>query len=118
MKTEQLIRVLYPANGDRLLLRTDKDWDASVQGIRVSDHETHFRVATERPFFYFKPVLASTNGIRWSRGDNYLVTSTANRAVEVYPHFSQDSHCSVCELMPPLTSPSGIEHRFRVFLPP
>ena len=32
--------------------------------------------------------------------------------------FREDTHCSVCELMPPLASPLGAEHRFRVFLPP
>src|SRR2546429_2528588 len=32
--------------------------------------------------------------------------------------FIEDSHCSVCEVMPPLASAAGREHRFRVFLPP
>jgi len=38
--------------------------------------------------------------------------------LEVHPYFREDTRCSICELMPALTSPAGTEHRFRVFLPP
>src|SRR5881296_2307679 len=44
--------------------------------------------------------------------------ATSGAPIEVHPYFREDTHCSVCELMPPLASASGREHRFRVFLPP
>ena len=47
-----------------------------------------------------------------------LAVPTSGAPLEVHPFFREDTQCSVCELMPPLASPSGIEHRFRVFLPP
>ena len=55
---------------------------------------------------------------QWSRGENCLAVPTSGAPLEVHPYFREDTHCSVCELMPPIASPSGVEHRFRVFLPP
>ena len=115
---EQTVRVVYPKNGSRLALRTDNDWNVNVEPGRSTDGDTHFTVRTDRPYFYFKPVLIKDGDVRWSRGDNYLATTTAGKAVEIFPHFEEDTRCSVCELMPALVSPAGIEHRFRVFLPP
>jgi len=54
----------------------------------------------------------------WSRGENFLAVATSGTPLEIYPYFREDTHCSVCELMPPLASRSGAQHRFRVFLPP
>ena len=78
----------------------------------------NFKVETERPYFYFKPVLGRDGTTMWSRGENCLAIATSGAPLEVHPFFREDTQCSVCELMPPLASPSGIEHRFRVFLPP
>jgi predicted alpha/beta superfamily hydrolase len=114
----QTIRVFYPKDGARIYLRTEEDWDADVAPVSVNRYVSEFSIPTERPFFYFKPVLCTDDGPQWSRGENYLATTTFDSAAEVYPYFRDDTRCSVCELMPPVTSPAGIEHRFRVFLPP
>ncbi|PYL26113.1 MAG: hypothetical protein DMF37_03155 [Verrucomicrobia bacterium] len=132
---EQLIRVVYPADGRRIALRTEHDWDTNVEVIgqngpavagighpgRSNDSQTgvwEFLIETERPYFYFKPVLLREDGAQWSRGENFLAVATSGASLEVHPYFREDTHCSVCELMPPLASASGREHRFRVFLPP
>ena len=118
MKT-QTIRVFYPnERGKVMRLRTDENWDFDIEPVSVSAMVSEFSVPTSRAYFYFKPVLLSESGVQWSRGENYLATSTFDTAAEVYPHFLDDTRCSICELMPPLASPAGIEHRFRVFLPP
>jgi hypothetical protein len=54
----------------------------------------------------------------WSHGENFLAIATSGAPLAIHPSFREDTHCSVCELMPPLASPSGVQHRFRVFLPP
>ena len=54
----------------------------------------------------------------WSRGQNFLAVAASGTPIEVPPYFLDDPHCSVCELMRPLASPTGMEHLFRVFLPP
>src|SRR6266581_8707419 len=114
----QSIRVIYPQNGGRIALRTDENWNADVEAVRRNGYTTEFQVETERPYFYFKPVLRRDGATMWSRGENCLAIATSEASLEVHPFFREDTQCSVCELMPPLASPSGIEHRFRVFLPP
>src|SRR6266487_922318 len=118
---KQLIRVVYPTDDGRIALRTEADWDANIEPDSVQQNGciSEFQIETGRPYFYFKPLLVRDGGVAtWSRGENFLAVTTSNTALEVHPYFREDTHCSVCELMPPLASASRREHRFRVFLPP
>jgi hypothetical protein len=117
---KQLIRVIYPTNGERIALRTEKNWDLNVEAVstRQNGSVSEFQIETERPYFYFKPVLLRDSQAIWSRGENFLAVPTSDTPLEVHPYFREDAHCSVCELMPPLASPSGVQHRFCVSQPP
>jgi predicted alpha/beta superfamily hydrolase len=114
----QTIRVIYPGDHNQIFLRTEENWDVDVAPSSVDGSVSEFQLETAKPFFYFKPILRCRDEMFWSRGGNYLATATFDTAAEVYPYFREETRCSVCELMPPLASPAGIEHRFRVFLPP
>ena len=120
LKSGQVIRIHYPTNGGRIVLRTEEDWDSNIQAhsVRQKGSISEFQIATERPYFYFKPVLLYEGVTTWSRGENFLAIPASATRLEIYPYFREDTRCSVCELMPPLRSPSGAQHRFRVFLPP
>jgi len=117
---KQTIRVVYPGDEGRIVLRTDHDWDRNLEAQAASREDCcwEFAVETVQPFFYFKPLLLRNGSVAWSRGENYLAIATSGAPLEIYPYFLDDGHCSVCELMRPLASPAGMEHRFRVFLPP
>jgi predicted alpha/beta superfamily hydrolase len=115
---KQAIRVIYPAGDERIVLRTDRDWGTDIEAIERTDSVSKFSIETERPYFYFKPVLIRGGTSHWSRGENFLAVATSGAPLNVYPYFREDTHCSVCELMPPLPSASGSAHRFRVFVPP
>src|SRR5205823_2843222 len=115
---KQFIRVIYPQDGARIALRTDENWNADVEGVSRNGCTTEFQVETDRPYFYFKPLLLRDGTTMWSRGENSLAVPTSGAPLEVHPFFREDTQCSVCELMPPIASPAGVEHRFRVFLPP
>jgi predicted alpha/beta superfamily hydrolase len=115
---KQLIRVIYPQERGRIALRTDDDWEVNVEAVGRNGRTTKFQIDTAKPYFYFKPVLVSDGTTEWSQGENCLAVATSGAPLEVHPYFKEDTHCSVCELMPPLAGPSGVEHRFRVFLPP
>jgi predicted alpha/beta superfamily hydrolase len=115
---KQLIRVIYPRDGGRIVLRTDEDWEINVEAVVREGSTTEFQIETARPYFYFKPVLLRAGATMWSRGENFLAIATSGAPLKVHPYFKEDTHCSVCELMPPLASRSGVQHRFRVFLPP
>jgi len=113
-----MIRVVYPVDDGRIVLRAEDNWDTNVEPVDQNDNVSKFTIETKRPYFYFKPVLLRDNTVQWSRGENFLAVATSGAPLEVHPYFSEDTRCSICELMPPLASPSGREHRFRVFLPP
>jgi predicted alpha/beta superfamily hydrolase len=116
---KQTIRVIYPtAEDERIVLRTDKDWDMDVAAICREGSVWEFSIETERPYFYFKSILLRGDAAYWSRRENALAVTTSDAPLEVYPYFREETHCSVCELMPPLASASGTAHCFRVFLPP
>src|SRR6266511_4346132 len=117
---KQLIRVVYPADGGRIALRTEENWDSNIEAHSIGRNGgiAEFQIETERPYFYFKPVLIRAGTTLWSRGENFLAVATSGAPLEIHPYFREDTHCSICELMPPLASPLGVEHRFRVFLPP
>jgi predicted alpha/beta superfamily hydrolase len=114
----QIINVFYPADGAKILLRTETDWDLDVEPTRSDEGKAEFLIETDRPFFYFKPVLQQNGRPEWARGENFLAIATSDTPLDIYPYFSDEIHCSVCELMSPLPSGTGAEHRFRVFLPP
>ncbi len=77
---KQLIRVIYPTDGARIALRTEDDWDTNIEAMgqngravagigdsnRSNDSRTvcawEFLIETERPYFYFKPVLLREDG--------------------------------------------------------
>ena len=114
----QIINVFYPADGAKILLRTEADWDRDVEPTRSDEGGAEFLIETDRPFFYFKPVLQRNGQPEWARGENFLAIATSETPLDIYPYFSGEMHCSVCELMTPLPNGTGAEHRFRVFLPP
>src|SRR5215813_13216449 len=117
---KQLIRVVYPTDEGRIAIRTEENWNSNIEAHSVGQNGSlsEFRIQTDRPYFYFKPVLVRDGATVWSRGENCLAVATSGAPLEVYPFFREDTRCSVCELMPPLASPAGAKHRFRVFLPP
>jgi predicted alpha/beta superfamily hydrolase len=114
----QTIRVVYPGQTNRMVLRTEENWDEDVLPTSVNGCVSEFLIETTKPFFYFKPVLQHDGQAQWSRGENFLAIATSESPIEIHPYFREDTRCSICELMPALTSPAGTEHRFRVFLPP
>jgi hypothetical protein len=117
---KQIIRVIYPGAGGQIALRTDSDWESNVKAQFVSREDCcwEFSIETRQPFFYFKPVLIRDGAVDWSRGENFLAIATSGAPLDIHPYFLDETHCSVCELMRPIASPAGAEHRFRVFLPP
>jgi hypothetical protein len=102
-----------------MALRTEENWDSIIDAHSTGQNGSvsEFQIETERPYFYFKPVLLRDGATLLSRKD-FLAVPTSGAPLEIYPYFREDTHFSVSELMPPLANPSGAQNRFRVFLPP
>src|SRR6516162_8959052 len=111
---KQLIRVVYPTDGGRIVLRTEENWNSNIEAHSVGQNGSlsEFWIRTERPYFYFKPVLVSDSNVQWSRGENFLAVATSGVPLEIYPYFREDARCSVCELMAPLPDLSGAQLDF------
>jgi predicted alpha/beta superfamily hydrolase len=77
-----------------------------------------FELGEGAPYRYFKPVLEGPGSPRWARGENYLVVRERPTAVDVYPHFAEDSSCSVCNRFQVPSSYLERGYDVRVFLPP
>jgi hypothetical protein len=112
---KQLIRVFYSADGGRIALRTEENRDSDIEATSLGQNGSlsEFWVRTERP--YFKPVLVSDGGVQWSREENFLAVATSGASLEIHPYFREDTHCSACELMPPLASPGVRVSMIRMF---
>src|SRR5205823_3066708 len=97
-----------------------ENWNANIEAhlVRRDGCLSEFQIETDRPYFYFKPVLIRDGATVWSPGRKLSCCRNVRCAAGGPSGFREDTRCSACELMPPLTSPSGVEHRFRVFLPP
>lgn len=111
------IRVRYPLDSGRIVLRTDLDWEKDMEPVDASASVFDFEVPSEAPFLYFKPVvLQDGKPAGWSVGENYLALSSQRQPREIYPYFQADHRCSACDLRE-LASPEG-RYDYRVFYPP
>lgn len=114
------IRVIYPLQSGRMVLRTDQDWSLNHQADRVSADQTTFEfdLAPDRPYFYFKPCLMDQHGFHWSKGANYLAITQGQATKEIYPHFFADEYGSISDVLtvPSTHTPGG--RSIRVYHPP
>lgn len=111
------IDVRYPAQGRRLVLRTELDWDRDVPPDAVDpDGSFTFHISTERPGLRYKPMLVDGGDRRWARGPNRFALASEGVDV-VYPHFFDD-RCAPCDVAHATTLHRERQHDYRVFLPP
>ena len=114
------VRVHYPAQGGRVVLRTEMGWQTDVEAAAVHDggnvHE--FRVTTDRPWFYFKPCHVGPGGFRWSVGSNYLAVTGAPEGRSVYPFFYGELRGDITPAFDFYSHLTGTTHRVRVYQPP
>lgn len=114
------IQVFYPLNKCRIVLRSEFDWNCSIEPHYVSDDRSisEFNIESDRKYFYFKPALVDDSGVHLSQGDNYLATTRDHTIRRCYPHFfspPRGTFTSVLEI------PEGTDNshrRVRVYLPP
>src|SRR5215467_5431482 len=94
---KRLIRVVYPTDGGRIVLRTEENWNSNIEAHSVGQKGSlsEFWIRTERPYFYFKPVLVSDSNVQRSRGENFLAVATSDAPGEIYPYCREDTRVAV-----------------------
>jgi predicted alpha/beta superfamily hydrolase len=132
------VKVHYPLAEGRMVLRSDRDWDADIAPVDQDSAGASFtfELTWERGVYsYFKPVLHDAKGPHWAQGENYLALSTGQAAAppwtagastggagsahrDIYPHFFGDASCSECGVVRLPSRDGEREHTLRVFYPP
>lgn len=81
------IRVIYPLQSGRIVLRMDDDGNRNVEAVAVDASRTafEFHFVTPRPYLYFKSCVIDHNGFHWSKGNNYLAIVNRQEGKSIYP---------------------------------
>ncbi|PWT95301.1 MAG: hypothetical protein C5B55_01450 [Blastocatellia bacterium] len=114
------LRVSYPVDSGRLILRTENDWDEDIEPISTSPDGTTwtFELEADQPFLYFKPCLIDNDGFHWSTGPNKLVLmEDADKRIS-YPSFFSAAKGTFSELFEIPSKILNRTHRVRAYLPP
>jgi predicted alpha/beta superfamily hydrolase len=114
------LRVAYPSGRGRVVLRTEKDWERSLEPVAVSEdgNVSTFEVEADQPFLYFKPCLVESGATHWAGGPNKLLLMTEKDVRVAYPYFFSPEvgrFSSLLEIASPLL---GRDHRIRGYVPP
>jgi predicted alpha/beta superfamily hydrolase len=117
---KRFVRVCYPADRGRLVLRTERDWERDIQPVTVSDdgNTVTFEVEADQPFVYFKPGLVRDDALYWAVGPNNLLLMGERDDRVCYPFFTS---ADAGRFSPLVEIPSRIlnrVHRLRVYVPP
>ena len=117
---KRTLRVAYPSGRGRMLLRTEKDWEKSLEPVAVSEdgHVSTFEVEADQPFLYFKPCLVESGVAHWSVGANKLLLMTERDARVSYPYFFSPEVGRFSALVELPSKILGRDHRIRGYLPP
>jgi predicted alpha/beta superfamily hydrolase len=114
------LRVAYPAARGSMVLRTEKDWDANLEPVAVSDDRTvsTFELEADQPFLYFKPCLVESGSTHWALGPNKLAVMTEPDVRVVYPYFFSSEVGRFSTLVELPSKVLGRDHKIRGYLPP
>ena len=114
------LRVAYPSARGRVVLRTEKDWDRSLEPVALSEdgEVSTFEVEADQPFLYFKPCLVESGTTHWAVGPNKLLLMTEKDVRVSYPHFFGPEVGRFSSLLEIDSSLLGRDHKIRGYLPP
>jgi hypothetical protein len=115
-----IIRVIYPLQSGRIVLRVDDDWNRDIEAAAVDASRTafDFHYSTARPYLYFKPCIIDQNGFHWSKGSNYLAINGRPEIKSIYPHFFSDLGGAISAPVDFYSPILAVSHRLRIYHPP
>jgi len=113
------LRVHYPVELDKLVLRTDIDWDRDIPANTIDQEGSfaEFEFETQQPFVYLKPCLRRSSGVLWAIGPNNLIIATRDEVRDGYPNFYSISEGSILDVITLDSRILNRQHRLRLYLP-
>jgi hypothetical protein len=114
------LRVHYPEQLDRMVLRTDMDWDKDVLPSTVDRRASfaEFELELSHPFIYLKPCLRGPSGLHWAKGPNRLLVATGEAIRDIYPAFHSAEEGKILDVITMESRLLNRQHSLRVYLPP
>ena len=114
------VRLRYPADNGRLVLRTELDWDRSIEPDTVSGdgNTSTFELSADQPYLYFKPCLIRDGELHWAVGPNQLLLMGEADDRAIYPYFLSPEEGRFSKLVEVPSKVLGRVHRLRVHVPP
>ena len=95
------IRVYYPRERGRIVLRTEMNWELDIPPDQEFDDGALFHLETEHHALEFKPLLYAGGEPRWCQSHNIVVYPPREDARQIFPHFFDPPFTG--ELTEPLT---------------
>lgn len=116
---QRKIRVFYPLQNGRIVLRTEADWERNIEPEATSPNRriSEFTVSSNRPFLYFKPFLIVGDETYRAGGMNDLVVLTGSDSRDVYPYFSSKEHGGITPLLEVESKLLSRSQLMRIYLP-
>ncbi|MGV8120235.1 MAG: alpha/beta hydrolase [Candidatus Xenobiia bacterium LiM19] len=114
-----MIRVHYPLKKERIVLRTEKDWEKEIEPDLI-DRETHtceFTITHDHNCIAYKPCIRDGSHIRWQDGANRVTMLDGETVEDIYPTFDPSAKASITQIY---KVPSKILKRdvlLRLYLP-
>ncbi|MHC9541297.1 MAG: alpha/beta hydrolase [Vulcanimicrobiota bacterium] len=114
-----MIRVHYPLKKERIVLRTEKDWEIDIEPDHI-DKETHtyeFTITHSHNCIVYKPCIRDGSDIKWQDGGNRVTMLDGETVEDIYPTFNPGSKASITQIY---KVPSKILKRdvlLRLYLP-
>lgn len=107
--------VNYPSRPERLVLRTELNWDRDIAPREVNATQAVFDVEFSTPTLELKPCLREGDALHWAQGQNYVITShEPDRGL--WPFFFGSSRGHVGEVLQ--VEHEGVTRSVRVYFPP
>lgn len=113
------VRVYYPEDLDRVVLRTELDWDKDVPPSLIDPNESfaEFSLEIAHPFLYLKPCLRGGSEVRWATGPNRLLVATREEVHDVFPAFHSAEEGRILDVTKLDSKLLNRQHSLRVYLP-
>ncbi|CAM2065338.1 Alpha/beta hydrolase [Sulfidibacter corallicola] len=114
------VRIHYPLNGRRMVLRTSNDWHRDVSPTLQTRDKAIFTFWEPSEPLEFKPMLVDDHGQHWSQGRNYTLYPYWGRPFTIYPHFFEGATEGTISEQIGIPSDNPDEQLFtaRIYMPP
>jgi predicted alpha/beta superfamily hydrolase len=117
---KRTLRVCYPVGMGKIVLRTESDWDRSIEPIAVSSdgNTSTFEVQADQPYLYFKSCLVRNGKTLWASGGNSLLLMSEKDERVSYPFFLSEERGRFSKLIEFPSKFLNRAHRLRAYVPP